>query len=727
MKFRSYQTQGQIGPSATGISNFRYSNPGAVAAAKESGNTGVVFAQGVMGVVDRVNTVKAMEANNYYNKRMSEESADLINNHKEGEALNITELYDEAHQKVMDETMSKYGNFIRYGKAGDDFRDYTERDNISRRNNMQKYQMVETEKYEESVFQNQVQQSLMIATTGSYSPEAMQESMGRLESFVHQRNDKYGEERVQQEMRKYKGAFAKAGIDYMIGHGEYDTADAMVKQYEEYLPVELRNAYGKAIFEKQKERSERDIVEQLYAKHGDNIEAALAELDSMGGLNIGGVGDTQAGVMAGFKAFEGQRMPNGRNGCVEGVVRIGSYYSPWLKKHQEQNNVDDLIRAAQSEADGPDVITFDEKSLTPGDVIVYADSKDETQHVVIYAGGTSYVGNSSDQQRIVQGSDYREMDNLHPYQIIKTGGTGTAGTGSSLKPEDRDEIKKRYMAKISEQKTIRRIKIDKMADDYRQQVISMKNSGMGGYSIFETLTQGVTDNDTRDAIKAACNAEGLSIAQPATRGSRGPGGTGNRTSQGAKLGEDGEATLVDYIREGRFNNKAELINNLADMGYGQSALKKADTLWNQYVNNSGVFKYDLTSLANDAVEQFGLTGERKKQIKDGMKSVGYTFVMKYRAEHGGEDPDESDVLEAMINSNSEPVYGGAMYKPESNWFSKEVLQATPAELASKGIKSIAPYPYDDGIVRENEFIVEYYGSKSSEWHTGQEIDEILGR
>lgn len=128
------------------------------------------------------------------------------------------------------------------------------------------------------------------------------------------------------------------------------------------------------------------------------------------------------GVMAGFNAYNGQKMPSDENGCVEAVVRIGSYFSKFLKAEYDkgENNVPNLIEAAK--AANIAVVEFSASNLAAGDTIVYSNSEGPS-HVVIYTGtGTEYVGNSSSQHHVLKGSNYNEMGPTYgpPSMIIKT-------------------------------------------------------------------------------------------------------------------------------------------------------------------------------------------------------------------------------------------------------------------------------------------------------------------
>ena len=126
-----------------------------------------------------------------------------------------------------------------------------------------------------------------------------------------------------------------------------------------------------------------------------------------------------ANVMDAAQDFMGQHMEHGANGCVEAVTKIGARYNPFLADELSKGvvNVDTLVADA-----GDKVIPFDPNNLEAGDVIVY----DNNDHVVLYDGNGGYVGNSSSQQKVVQGGDYNNMGGLKPTKIIKTGNGVTA-------------------------------------------------------------------------------------------------------------------------------------------------------------------------------------------------------------------------------------------------------------------------------------------------------------
>jgi hypothetical protein len=160
--------------------------------------------------------------------------------------------------------------------------------------------------------------------------------------------------------------------------------------------------------------------EKLKAQGIDVPDATITvQTPKATGTTGGAKAGAGANVMDAAQDFMGQHMENGANGCVEAVTKIGARYNPFLADELSKGvvNVDTLVADA-----GDKVIPFDPNNLEAGDVIVY----DNNDHVVLYDGNGGYVGNSSSQQKVVQGGDYNNMGGLKPTKIIKTGNGVTA-------------------------------------------------------------------------------------------------------------------------------------------------------------------------------------------------------------------------------------------------------------------------------------------------------------
>ena len=151
-----------------------------------------------------------------------------------------------------------------------------------------------------------------------------------------------------------------------------------------------------------------------YAQTQDYVRKVLGGLDGYDAS----VPQRVRSLLEDATPFLGVTMDNGENGCVEAVTKIGAKSCPFLAQELSNGvvNVDRLVADA-----GNNVIPFDPNQLEEGDVIVYGNESDPQRHVVLYDGKGGYIGNSTEQNKVVQGADYNAMGTWAPTKIIKTG------------------------------------------------------------------------------------------------------------------------------------------------------------------------------------------------------------------------------------------------------------------------------------------------------------------
>ena len=144
----------------------------------------------------------------------------------------------------------------------------------------------------------------------------------------------------------------------------------------------------------------------LGAGHGGNF-------GNTGAVN----GNVPEGLAQGINAFKNATMPHHGEGCVDAAVRVGSYYSAYLKKECDKGTAG--VATLVENAPAGSVINFDARQLEPGDVIVFG----AKNHVDIFTGkgpkGEGYTGNSTDQDQVVEGDSYWDIGQ-DPTYIIKT-------------------------------------------------------------------------------------------------------------------------------------------------------------------------------------------------------------------------------------------------------------------------------------------------------------------
>ena len=136
-----------------------------------------------------------------------------------------------------------------------------------------------------------------------------------------------------------------------------------------------------------------------------------------------GSATVEEGLKAAKPAYLGTQMPDGPNGCVEAVVGIGSYYSPFAKQEYDNNvkDCDTLVADAQQanlyEEFGPNTV------IQKGDAVIYSSSQYRYAHTVIVTSPSGrYIGNSSSANNgngeVVEGRDFMEMGGEYPVGVV---------------------------------------------------------------------------------------------------------------------------------------------------------------------------------------------------------------------------------------------------------------------------------------------------------------------
>ena len=192
--------------------------------------------------------------------------------------------------------------------------------------------------------------------------------------------------------------------------------------------------------------------------------------------------------------FLGVTMDNGENGCVEAVTKIGAQSCPFLAQELESGvvNVDRLVEHA-----GDRVIPFDPNQLEEGDVIVYGDESDPQRHVVLYDGKGGYIGNSTEQNKVVQGEDYNAMGAWVPTKIIKTGAQfGGAGARTVAAPVMPD-----FTGLIADETNI------KETQEAIQKLIDTDSLSPAQHAAILDAAQMIRDTPVGDGTDAALEAE----------------------------------------------------------------------------------------------------------------------------------------------------------------------------------------------------------------------------
>lgn len=374
-----------------------YNNAGEQSLAKVNAHGVNALGVQVEKAQELYDTGKVLEANNEYNRIMSEGTTELMSR-KEEKALNVVEDYDKLHTKAIEEVRKKYGQFINYGNAGRAFNIYTERDNNTRRTTMLKYQMAETDAYHETQFKNQIATCNQMILDDGGTDEAIEAGCNRSNSFIEARYSQYGNEMIEYQKRLIKGQMIASALSLAMGKEDYVRMGEISNKYNDYLDPKTRVTVLSALGKRQKQAHDRALANQMFNELGEF--ATRQQKEDWVRRKMG-----QEGTLQGFYVMAnslcGQEMDNGRNGCVEFAMKCLSPLTTFGAHNSEERNVGNLFRAASAENSGATVMRYNGQTLNAGDIIVYANPEDDItnpdnlEHVTVSDGNGGYYGNSS--------------------------------------------------------------------------------------------------------------------------------------------------------------------------------------------------------------------------------------------------------------------------------------------------------------------------------------------
>lgn len=313
---------------------------------------------------------------------------------------------------------------------------------------------------------------------------------------------------TEKEKRKVRTSGVSSMVTAAMANDDYDSADSILRENRRYMDQDTFNKLFANVQSTQKQKADYVFGKDLFEKYWNDTthtfdrEGAMKEIESKYGANskvvIGGMNLDEANDTIDKSGLIGMRMPHGSEGCVEGYVRVGSYISPWLAQHQEQINVDRIMEEAQKPG-GPGVVSYSADNVQYGDGIIYVDTNGETQHVVMAAGSGAgdytYIGNSSSQERIIRGGDYREMGGLKPAYIIKTG-TDAGQTRSNFDPSRMGKIENYMDAFVADRMKAWNQQQSQMVEDF----IGRMNRGETGADMITEVLNSSLDEDKKSAL-----------------------------------------------------------------------------------------------------------------------------------------------------------------------------------------------------------------------------------
>lgn len=652
-----FEQTSQLGRPVDNTSRVRPDNSGSMAIARENAGIARTLAVGIDNLQENITKADIMAANNEYNRKMNELTLKLQQN-KEQKALNNMEVYEKERQKIVDSILKNGPASIRYGVGNRAFMTMTDRDWTSQRDKMQRYVIGESENFQNTQLTQQLQTGLKEAADNYGSDDSLQAVNRRNDFMIAARYYNYGPERIKLEQDKVRAATVNTAITAAINADDYNRAGEMLQAYGDYLTPEAKMNFDKSVQTYRNNNMQVMQFKDLYARYGDDVNAALAEMD-----NNGAFVNTVAGMDYARASIGEQR---GVNQCANftsdyiraagGDTALCSSLADGTYRNFEEKG---LVYTNRNELRDGDIVFWQVDgsgygaSNNPAAVESGSEAYKGITHVGVYDAKTGKVIQSG-----THGISAMDMD-AKGYHVVGFGRVG----GRSTSPAEMEKKKNAYMAYARSQRAQKQYNENLLVDNASNQMLSAYNNGVRDPQYFMQIAKSVAGND-------------YSMYSTLTNVAEAFGNAGTY-----KLSVAEEVDLENRIATGRLSNN-ELIQELKDKGVSPDVIRKYEKENMEAVSGKGKFALNYDGAVKVVEERLGekLTTEQKM----GMKHWMIRFADNY-LQTNGRLPTYEELFDVGTESLVKGV-GGVKIPGAYPWSSD--IEYNNTELINHGIYKI---------------------------------------
>ena len=621
MNFDSYKANNvSVASPANNQDKYTILNDGANALLKESSKTDQIILAGATALMQQNENVKAIDANNYYNKLVSDGMM-KIQSKKEGEALNSVEDFKAMEQKAYDETRRKYGKYL-YGRTGSIFEQARSKDANARRQQVEKYQMAEKEKYDNTTLTNSMMQSYSEMGDNLHDDDILANNFAKIKEMIAGRYASYGAERIEAEQRNWQNKMVKGLAKYAMDSNDYAAASKIMNTYGDMLTPDERGPLAKAISNQLKLDQQVTDFGALYSQYKGNMAGFMAAIDKIG-VNFGG--NTDRLVSAAVEMLDTN--PKSMDGYTLGTLNTcAPFVREVLKKAgmdagpTGENWVPTMLNSAQKEGRA----FKDRSQLRNGDIVFWETNDnwdDGSDHVGIYDASTNTViqSGTSGIKRIGL-NDYPLHSFAHP-----------KGSDKGMSPSEKEEYRRKAIAFYK-------------AREAEENAITNEIVENGYNEIGALIESGVTDSSRLSALvnKYSIGSDG----QFNTKAYRKLSSLVKNMSKqingdNSKLPTGSKEALEDGLLDGTYASPQEMVELAAATG-NPKLFVLSQKVAEEYKNQKGAFAYDMAGVESVVME--GYKGPDKTLRWKAIRRATIDYVNTYKAQHHGEEPLQKDVI-----------------------------------------------------------------------------------
>lgn len=609
---------------------------------------------------DKQSILNAMDIFNKsrYNIMYNDESG-LMNTKLEGTAgagASYTEQINKARQDVLSNTkLHSQKNqlaldHLMYQSAQQGFQ------------TVDQYEQKQKEAVTDLRYDNNIQNSCEFVQKNWNNPQALQDEIIRTQLLTSAIYGKRGAEFIESKSRANIGQVVASAVGASITNEDYGTMRNIMDKYGSYLTANQRATFEKVAYDKESNAFERNTAKDLYAKYGDNEEAVRKELEGMKGFSEGGNEfDNLVAAIGGQESGGNYNAKNGRTGASGKYQIMPDNWPSWSQE-------------AGLPA-GAEMTPENQEKVARFKLKQYYDKYGARGAAIAWYGGEGALKYSAGAMNRKQGNGDEPSINEYADSVLARMGTGHSTHSMSL--DEQDRIIKQYRTIKADHDRIETYKKNKLFEGIKSEIFAMFGNGTSYSEAMAWATnQAGSDPDKyvtyRNAVTAIYGPQGRS-------GSSGSGGSSN-----GKLDDDAIGVLEDMLQEGKFASIDQFLAYAANKGASSAQRGKLEKIYKDWYSGTGEFAFDMEGLVQQVAGKNADALYKKK-----IQNYGRQWVRTYRAQHGGNNPGETELLEALRNCVTTKVYGSYVTEKHSFWFdSTEDIKASDADLIARGIASV---------------------------------------
>ena len=688
MDFSPLQNKEGVGAPAAQIARVQYSNAGEQALAQASGATADVLAKGFTTMKDQVEQTQALAANNMYNKLMSEGTFELMQKKEEG-ALNITEDYDKLQKKTMDAVSAKYKDVLRYGAGARAFYEFTERDNVTRRTNVMRYQQEQLEAYKNTQYKNAVDVCLDNVLEYGGNDAAVDMAINRGEALARGMYSAYGEERVKHEVDVIARQAVGQAMSLAMQTADFKRMDEISNKYGKYMDPNQRTAALGAV--RKHAQQEMTFNEAQKAIKELGIEASRDAVKAWVQKNHRGSAPNLDGLHSFYDQTKGATYQlgaplNGADGtydCGSWVMQAAGLYGLKLT-----NRCADM-QYVQMKEEGR--AFSDPKDLRDGDLVFWTKTGGEEgqygiAHVGIYNGKTGRVMQSGL-------SGVAEID-VDYYPVVGFGRGVMETPPSEMEIEEQTD---KIFGVVQKQLAVRDREDNRLFEQGQMAIMQLQNDGQyHSVAEYQSVITSIAGDNPRVSVKLMNSAMKAGQADQA----RAEAAANRRAAAEAAAlkisGPEYRYELINALQTGKISPNDAYDAIIGNPHMENSMRKELLDIIDDYKTGKGVFKYDWGSI-KQAVKT-GLGGYENGMFDSNFAvaqdSTGY-LIREYQKDHNGEMPPQQWIIEKMAGEMAPMTISGS---GGFFGFGGNKIDTNEAQLFNIGIASVVDAGNGESVV-----------------------------